>query len=271
VLLVCDDGDTNHLAVVERAADGAWQDVQALPAPVRFYSDGSLVLVDGDALPRVVGLAIVEGAGGPVGYVLHRDGAATAPWQVARIPLAVPDAAADARMWQLHGRSFIRATGPGVIVTWTDADAGAAYALTSLDGGRSWGAVERIALPHAAGGQIGAAIPAYDPVADRLIAVWSCCAGGVLNPALATHYGSWTVPGSGVWQPEPLAAPIPLVLGAHTASLTVGAQTRNSRAVWLAWVEGLNRIEVRSLDLDQIVPVDAYPIVTPRATRSVTP
>jgi hypothetical protein len=77
--------------------------------------------------------------------------------------------------------------------------------------------------------------------------------------------------GAGFWQPEPLAAPIPLVLGAHTASLTICAQTRNSRAVWLAWVEGLKRVEVRSLDLDQIVPVDAYPTVTPTATGSVTP
>ncbi len=123
-----------------------------------------------------------------VGYLLRRLLRGDAPATITRIPLAAPaDWAMGSRMWDLRGLAFTRPAGPGVSFTWTDADgSGGAYALTSLDGGTSWGALERIAAPFTAGGIFSVA-PAYDPVADRLVAVWTCCAGGVLQAPPATH------------------------------------------------------------------------------------
>jgi hypothetical protein len=51
---------------------------------------------------------------------------------------------------------------------------------------------------------------------------------------------------------------VPLVFGARSAFETVIAQARNSRSGWIAWIERQQRVELRSFELNQIVPVDQY-------------
>jgi hypothetical protein len=200
----------------------------------------------------------------PTGYLVSRSLAGTEPWRVERTGITTPlSFPLGERMWHVRGVSYTRPQGPALTFTWTDAEAGGAYALTSLDGGRSWGPITFIAAPFEAAGRILDAIPAYDPTADRLTAIWSCCAAGVFNTASATHYASWSVPGSGEWRLTSGATPIPLVLGSRAAGETAGAQAANTRFGWVAWIERQKQVEVRSLDLNQIIPVTAYPTATP--------
>ena len=114
--------------------------------------------------------------------------------------------------------------------------------------------------------------PAYDPAANRLLAIWTCCGDANFAPDESTHYASWSVPGSGVWSPgqvpgrtEPL---IPVVLGSRSAWNSVAAHSINARSVWVGWVEQGNQINVRTLNLNQIIPAGAYPTPTPRPSAT---
>ena len=189
-------------------------------------------------------------------------------WQVQtrRIP-TLPNVP-PALLWQQEAVLFPRpnTATPGILVTWPGFEAGVAYALSSLDGGQTWGEVEPI-VASTQGARVNRVVPAYDAAADRLVAIWACCG----NPKEeSTQYASWSVPGSGVWSPAlapDLANAVPLVLGARAAAAMSAAQALNSRTTWLAWVEREHQIEVRSFDLDKVVPVDQYPQPTPTATR----
>jgi hypothetical protein len=262
--LVCAAGSGTTLAMVTRRADGTWLPVERLPAPVRFYSEGALTLVgDGDTA-QVIGFALVERGDRPVGYLLRRRLVSDAPWQVEEIAITAPaERPLGARMANVHGLSFPHAAGDGVLFTWTDVDAGGAYALTSLDGGQTWGDIESLAVPFEPDGEIVSAVPAYDPVADCLVAVWDCCSGGLFSTAATTHYGSWRPPESSTWLSISDETPLPLVLGSRAAGMTVGAQANNSRFIWIAWVERQKQVEVRSLDLNTVIPISAYPTATP--------
>lgn len=264
VMVVCEEERGNVLAMITRRADGTWLPVERLPAPVRYYSEGSIQITSAGADARAVGLLLVEGNGVPTGYLVSRPVASTEPWRVERVTITSPTALPlGQRMWHVRSVSYTRPQGPALTFTWTDAEAGEAYALTSLDGGRSWGPVSFVAAPFEAAGRVLDAIPAYDPAADRLVAIWSCCAAGVFSTASATHYASWSVPGTGVWRLTSGETPIPLVLGSRAAGETVGAQAANSRFGWVAWIERQKQVEVRSLELNQIVPVAAYLTATP--------
>jgi hypothetical protein len=164
-----------------------------------------------------------------------------------------------------------------VIFTWTGASASGAYALTSLDSGQSWGLVEPIVYdgrdPNHGGASVIWVAPAYDPAANRLLAIWTCCGNADFVPEESTHYASWSVPGSGVWSPGQVpsrSAPlIPVILGSRSAWNSVAAHSANARSVWVGWVEQGNQINVRTLNLNQIIPVGAYPTPTPRPSPTL--
>ena len=62
--------------------------------------------------------------------------------------------------------------------------------------------------------------------------------------------------------------------GSRQAAMTVSAQAANGRVTWVAWVEQDKRVEVRSLNLNQLVPIGEYPTpLPPTATPAlgVTP
>jgi hypothetical protein len=155
---------------------------------------------------------------------------------------------------------------PGITFMFSGRYRASAYALTSLDGGHSWGNVEVIAYhpgnSQETGQELAFVTPGYDPAADRLLALWVCC-----NKDAATHYASWSIPGSGVWQPDQgpanYSTAVPVILGSRAADMTVSAQAANGRVTWLAWIEQDKQIEVRSLNLNQIVPVGEYPTPAP--------
>ncbi|MCA1438576.1 hypothetical protein I6F33_37595 [Bradyrhizobium sp. BRP20] len=143
------------------------------------------------------------------------------------------------------------------------------YALTSLDSGASWSPGDLVTLGNS---RITAAGVAFDAAAQSLVAVWNCCTDtGWGGNAAATHYAAWSPIGSSQWSPDPGTTSLsPLVSGARSAALTMLAQASNARIAWLAWVEDGQEMRVRSLGLNQVVPVDRYPQPTPRPTQEAT-
>jgi len=61
------------------------------------------------------------------------------------------------------------------------------------------------------------AAPAYDPIADRLVAIWSCCQDALYGGVASTHYASWSVPGITNWTPLLGSVRIPTIIGSRSA------------------------------------------------------
>jgi hypothetical protein len=59
------------------------------------------------------------------------------------------------------------------------------------------------------------------------------------------------------------------VLGSRIAWNSVGAQSSNARVTWVAWVEGGKEIHARSINLNQLVPIAAYPTAAPRPSPTI--
>jgi hypothetical protein len=175
--------------------------------------------------------------------------------------------------WHFRGLVFPhvlpdRSVQNGVIFTWATHTRAGLYALTSLDGGQTWGNAETIEYRPGEPDRIGHQdfiAPAYDPIADRLAAIWTCCGETQRTSADNTHYASWSVPGSGSWH----ALPDPLILGSIQAHDTAAAQALNSRMTWVAWIENGNQIVVRSLELNALIPIEHYPTPTPASTPTL--
>jgi hypothetical protein len=263
VMLVCNDGpDANTLAMVARRPDGAWLPPDRLGIPVWYFTNGDVVTVGSGTDARTVGIAFAERGGAPVAYLVTRRLTGSDAWEVSTLPAApAGGSAVGRRMWHVRGLTFTRPGGAeGIVFTWADAEQSGAYAITSLDGGRTWGPVETIVPGSGQPDQLLFVTPAYDPAADRLVAVWACCGNAQFGVTDSTHFGSWSVPGSGRWSPDAIASHrIPLILGSRSAYETVSSQPRNSRFSWVAWVEQRQRVEIRSLDLNQVIPIDQYP------------
>ena len=254
--LICSHGSGQTLAMVTRRADGSWQLPELLHAPVQFFSEGALLISGEEHAARVTGLLFAEQGGVPFAYLLSRDLTGGAAWRLERLSLTTPTAGLmSRRMWHVHGLSYTRPQGPALSFSWSDAETGYAFLLTSLDGGRHWGTPELIGTPFTgSSGRLIDAVIAYDPLRDRLAAIWDCCDGGLFSTVATTHYASWSLPGSGLWQRVGGDPPMALALGSRSVGRSVGAQAANSSLLWLAWIERSRQVEVRSLDLAQIVP-----------------
>jgi hypothetical protein len=267
-----------HAGMIVRRPDGTWEPPYQLAAPATF---GAVVITGDGPTTTAYALTTAHGSQGDPRqlYLLSKRLAAAGNWTIQTRAFAV--AGIDARDLgdfgvNVRALTFARpsagGTEPGLVFMFSGRNRASAYALTSLDGGASWGVVEPIAFragePETSGYTIGWVAPAYDPAADRLIAIWTCCADASGAPVESTHYASWSVPGSGVWAPELLPGidmpRVPVVLGSRSAWTSVTAQASNARVVWVAWVEQGNQINVRTLNLNQIIPVAAYPTPTPR-------
>lgn len=271
---------TPQPVMIVRRPDGTWLDPQRIPMPNWYGAEGAVVIVgDGDRA-KAIGLRFGSlGAANGKAYLISRRLADGGDWQIAERDITVPYGDTGERNWHASGLVFPQihsdgSTTSGVIFTWTGAYTSGAYALTSLDGGQSWGLVEPIVYdprdPMHGGLHVAWVAPAYDPAASRLLAIWTCCGDANFRSDESTHYASWSVPGSGVWspgqvpgRPEPL---IPVVLGSHSAWNSVAAHSINARSMWVGWVEQGNQINVRTLNLNQIIPAGAYPTATPRPT-----
>jgi hypothetical protein len=274
ILANCATAQLARAAIVIRQADGIWLPPQYVP--VDAWSGAVAVAGDRQDL-RITALALpFAGDNATSGRLIGKYLADPGPWQIRAVPL-VPAGVADPGdlRWQPHHLSFTRLhpngqVSTGLIFTWSDAERAHAYALISLDGGLSFGPVAPIVLDDTASGT-GAqapavfAAPAYDPVADRLVAIWSCCRDALYGGVASTHYASWSVPGSSSWNPLLIATRIPTIIGSRSAHRIATAQAPMSRWTWVAWVEGPNEITVRSYDLNKIIPNEHYPTPTPRS------
>lgn len=267
--LVHDDAQP-HAEIRVRDAHGQWLPPERIAVDAR---SGALALAgDGPDL-RITALTLPLTDGQrTTAHLLGKYLRDPGPWQVHALPLPSSRADQDVVRWQVRHLSFTRVlpdqrVTTGLIFTWSDAERAHAYALTSLDGGLTVGAVSPIVVadPAPAGRAPTAvfAAPAYDPVADRLVAIWSCCHDASAQPVPATHYASWSVPGSDRWTMLAGRGPVPGILGARAAHRTATAQAPMSRWTWLAWIEGSNTVLVRSVDLNTLIPVGQYPTPTP--------
>ena len=259
-------------AMVLRDADGRWHAPERLAVPVWMYSEGALVISGQGAAAQIVALTLTGQHAAPQAVLMTRP-LAGGHWQVSTQTLSMPGLEhLGTRMWHVRGLTYDRvlASGtvqPGIIFMWTGADTpNGVYALSSLDGGQHWGALEAIDTTGQTGAQTLAVVPAYDPAADRLVAIYTCCADASWVWVEATHYARWSRPGSGLWYSpggEAMGQLVPIALGARAAAATAAAQAAGSRLTWLAWVDQLQQVTVRSVDLIQLIPVSAYPAITP--------
>jgi hypothetical protein len=278
VQLNCDAGPSAAVpAMLIRTADRQWQTLERLAVPIWKYSEGSLVITGQGADARAVGIVLAGSPNRPIAYLASRRLFDTGSWTIRSREISVPGVEIGTRMWNVRGLAYDRhlpdgQIEPALTFTWTGGDApSGVFALTSRDGGRSWGAVEPVVYFGQSGAKALFAAPAYDPAADRLVVIWTCCADAGWVWVEATHYVRWSVPGSGLWQtpggedPDQL---IPLTLGSRAAAHTAAAQTPGSRMAWLAWVETLQRVEVRSVDLNLLIPIGEYPTSIPPTPSS---
>ena len=275
VLALQSTGTGVRAVLLHRAADAQWAAPEPIPFAAPWYGSGGALVVAADELPghapQLVAAvtAGTEGAGGVVEIAQRplRGGA----WTVT--PRPVTGTAGGAWAGVTRGVAYTWTQGavraPAVTFTVVMRDDPTIYALTSRDGGRTWGMAESIARAPS-GTTIRSAAPAYDPVAQSTLAIWTCCTDGLWGNAAATHYASWRALGASAWtptlDPATFGQRVPLVSGASAAGMSSVAQAANTRVAWLAWVEDGQQVRVRTLRLDQVIPFAAYPTATPLAS-----
>lgn len=268
VLASCYSGDgdnlTAHTKLVVRRADGEWLAPSTVNVPGWF---GTVVIIGDGADAHAIALTTSHAEPNNIAYLLLHRLSDTGAWQVQTRQIEPAGIDSSGGAYHLHQRGIVWArqrqdgsVQSGVTFVWHGQYHASALALTSLDGGQTWGQVEPVLYrPGQDITNVQFVAPAYDPASDRLLAIWT-------DGDPATHYARWSVPGSGIWRaPTPTGADgaIPIVLGARDAGQTVTAQAQNSRTAWISWIEQNRRVEVRSLDLNQIVPADQYPPAVP--------
>lgn len=265
--------------LIVKRPGGDWLPPARLDGPA---ASGAVVIVGrGDAARAVALTTAFDDPHRRRLALLSRRLAGDGAWSVAIRPFDLPrdeslnDPTAGAA-WHIRGLVFPCHLPDGrvqdsVIFTWATYGRVALCALTSLDGGATWEPIETIQSRTGPPGRVGPqefVTPAYDPVADRLVVIWTCCGAEQGSSAPNTHFAGWSRPGSGIWEHWPHA----LALGARSADASATAQAPGSRMAWLAWVEQRQQVLVRTVDLNTIIPADAYPTATPTpASRAASP
>lgn len=263
--------------IFHQGSDGRWRGRETLPLRHVWYASGGALVVAGDGLPgaepHLVAMLTGDEAESGIVYTLRRP-LRGGSWSVGS--RAVDGVEGGRLPGTARGLAYSWRQGqtvsPAVSFTFTMRDRPNVFALTSLDGGVNWGEVESVVRSGQAGqGNNGASIlsaaPAYDPAAQSLAAVWTCCKDGLWGNAEVTHYASWRPLLSPVWRPdlrpETFEQRVALVSGSSAAGRTAIDQAANSRVVWMAWVEDGQEVRVRTLPLDRLLPGGAYPTPAP--------
>lgn len=247
-------------AIATRSPEGIWS-LERLPGTIWYFSEGAVALADDGGASRAT-VAFFTGPNGtmttpPQALLFAKQLGTSEAWQPATQAIALPGIETGPRLWHAQALVYRPAGASADSITFMVADAAheRAYALTSPNAGRSWLAPELVAAPQAGGEHIAFVAPAYDPVSNRLAAIYTCCVeGGWSDAAASTHYLRWSTPGSGVWADITPGQRVPLILGARATGETVSAQARNAHTTWVAWIEGGKAVEVRSFDLATVLP-----------------
>lgn len=248
-----------HATLIVRRADGTWEPPVQLDVPGWFGS----VLIAGDG-PDALATAFItaHGAGQDtqIIYLVSKYLRNPGGWEVRARRVAPPGIPASAvGDYQLNIRglafTFVRPNAPprtGLIFVWHGQYRASAYALTTFDGDRGWSAVQPIVWSPGHEDETGRYLrfvaPAFDPLANRLVALTVCC-GDANEGQPATHVASWSVPDRGRWYPAGVggrAPAVPLITGARSAGPTVSDQALNTNVTWLAWIDALQDVTVRS-------------------------
>ncbi|MBX0331125.1 exo-alpha-sialidase [Oscillochloris sp. ZM17-4] len=257
-------------ALLHRSAAGEW-DSELLPENDTWYaSSGALAVVGtGDTAQLVTMVTAFRNLPGSALTLSRplRGGSWVAQFHT------IPDAGSiltDAQVvaYPYRDGATLR---QAVTFSATMRDEGSMFALTSLDGGATWLPWSTITSPA---GIITAGGIAFDPSAQRLVAVWNCCEEALWGSAASTHYAAWANPVIGGWTPPAettLSARAPLITGARSAHLTQLAHAINARVAWLVWVENARTVRARAVNLDRIIPASQYPTPTPRPTSEAQP
>jgi hypothetical protein len=238
---------TLHATFVIRQADGIW----LTPQTVDVDAWSGAVAVAGDRQDlRITAFTMPFARDNPAtGHLIGKYLADPGPWQVRDVPL-VPAGVTDPSFmrWQARHLSFTRLrpngeVSTGLIFTWSDAERAHAYAITSLDGGLSFGPVAPIVIDDTGVGTgtkapAVFAAPAYDPIADRLIAIWTCCREAQYERVPVTHYASWSAPGSTQWMPINGINRVSTILGSRSAHRTATAAGPNGCATGAGRLHG---------------------------------
>ena len=257
--------------LLRRTPDGTWAAPEPLPTgPVWFGSSGALTLLGGYAHPTLAVALTASGARPGSAALLQRPLTGTSPaWRVQRI--TTTDAAGLLTHAQLlaYPLQIDGKPAEGLTASFTRLERGAFYAANSRDAGASWGPLRLVGTQS--GGRIGAGAVAFDPEAQRLIAIWECCADATEGNVESTHYGAWADPQTGAWSPGPGEPVVPLISGARAAARTTLAHAPNVWTAWLAWLEDGQTVRVRAYDPDQIIPPGQYPTATAVPTVTRTP
>lgn len=257
------DGEQVRPLLLHRTPAGAWSQ-ELLPVAATWYaSSGALTVVGSGDSAQLVALLTTSADHPGAAWTLTRPLSArtwttqlhTTPdagGLLAGVQVVVYPFPADATL------------GQGITFSATLRDQGAMYTLTSRDGGATWQPWSPIAR---ASGRITAGGIAFDPAAQRLVAIWNCCDDASWGNAHATHYAAWADPTGGDWTPPrstTMDDRAPLISGARAANLTQLAHAPNARIAWLVWVEDGQTVRARADNLDRIIPADQYPTPTPR-------
>jgi hypothetical protein len=254
---------------------GQWSERTVLPLDRAWYGSGGSLVISGDGPDATLVALVTANPDVPRTVYMLRRPLSGGAWELVG-SRTIPDDTAGSITRAVRGVAYTlqNASGQaiaGVTFTFTLADYPSAYAVTSLDGGQSWGAAEPIVhygvpAQGSAGPLVLAVAPAFDAAAQRVVTVWSCCADATWGNVEASHSASWSTPSSGLWTPDQgpgqQAQRVALISGAAGAGLTGLAQARNSRIGWLAWVEDGNQVWARTLSLNTIIPVERYPAPT---------
>lgn len=261
----------------QRGSDGTWGAREALPLRSVWYASGGALAIVGDGMPGEPALvALVTGPESQAGtvYLLRRP-LSGGRWSIGSRQVTGATSGVLPGAVQAVTYSWHPADGqlqPAVTFAFTMRDTANVFALTSLDGGQTWGEVEPAvhsgqSSDGASSTSILSAAPAYDPVAQQLVLVWTCCVDGRWGETAATHYLSRSAVGSGRWlpelEPERFALRQPLVSHAQAVGLSAMAQAANTRVAWLTWIEDGHQVRVRTLALDRVIPYRDYPGATP--------
>lgn len=258
------DEHTVRARLLRRDAGGAWSREELPHGHIWQASSGALA-VTGDgtsAAQLVVFLTAGESRPGGAWTIVRplRGGAWVAQGHTSPDASGLLDRAAAVAFSYRVGQE----TRQGVTFSASLRDQGdALYALTSLDGGATWGRMHAAART---GGRISSGGIAYDPAASRLVAIWNCCGDATWGNDEATHYAAWANPMSEEWSPGAGTAAgerAPLVTQAKAAALTQVVHGLNARITWLIWLEDGQAVRARSYNLDRIIPRDQYPEPTP--------
>ncbi len=254
-----------HATFIVRRADTTWLPPRSVPYVIGM---AQVVIVGDGAAATAVALLSCPGDN-PRRLHIASTRLDQPDWRLQTIDLHLPDNVAPGAWFaNLRGLVISRQGTDMPLFTFGATNANNAFALYALNGTTDWQFEPVVWQPpfdpeeeaHAQDG-LDYVAPAYDPLADRFVALLVCCKPTRFIRREATHYANWSVPGSAVWQPGAAAGDqgILVMSGAISASDTVTAQARNSRTTWLAWREQLNQVVVRSLDLHLVVPQDQYP------------